>query len=414
MTMMLSHLETWIDPARWPDVAHEPPAGLRATIAAALFRRIAARLPIRIAFPDGTVTGEHGPTMRLTRPKAFYARLGATGLIGFGESYQAGDWDADDPVALLTVLAGQMATLVPPKLQWLRKIHGTRAPRAERNTPDGSRRNIHRHYDLSNDLFALFLDESMSYSSALFAGPGEDFGTAQHRKIDRLLDATGVGPGSRVLEIGTGWGELAIRAARRGARVLSVTLSAEQRTLALHRANAAGVADRVDVRLCDYREIEPVAGGYDAIVSVEMIEAVGESYWPAYAKALEKHLAPHGRIGLQMITMAHDRLLATRHTYTRIHKYVFPGGLIPSVTAIGQVMAGAGLAVQDRLDFGADYAETLRRWRAAFNARPAEVAALGFDRIFARTWNFYLAYCEAGFAAGYLDVCQLILGKEIR
>ena len=412
MTTTLDHTATRIDATRWPDVAAVPHAGLRATIAAALFRRIAARLPIRVAFPDGTTTGTDGPVMLIRRPKAFYARLGADGLIGFGEAYQAGDWDADDPVALLTVLARQMATLVPPKLQWLRHFHGARAPRAERNTPDGSRDNIHRHYDLSNELFALFLDESMSYSSALFAAPGEDFTTAQHRKIDRLLDATGVTAGSRVLEIGTGWGELAIRAARRGATVHSVTLSAEQRDLAVQRVAAAGLADRVVVQLCDYRSIDPVAGGYDAIVSVEMIEAVGEAYWPTYAQTLRTHLAPHGRIGLQMITMPHDRLLATRNTYTWIHKYVFPGGLLPSVTAIDQVMRAAGLTIVDRLDFGPDYAESLRRWRAAFNAHPAEVAALGFDHTFDRTWNFYLAYCEAGFAAGYIDVCQLILGES--
>jgi cyclopropane-fatty-acyl-phospholipid synthase len=395
-------------------VAAGPRPGPRARIAAALLRRIAARLPIRVSFPDGTLIGEHGPVMELRRPGAFFARLGDAGLIGFGESYQAGDWDADDPVALLTVFARQLATLVPPKLQWLRGFHGARAPRAERNTPDGSRRNIHRHYDLSNELFALFLDESMSYSSALFASPVESLVVAQHRKIDRLLDATGVGPGSRVLEIGTGWGELAIRAAGRGARVLTVTLSAEQRELARLRIAAAGLSDRVEVRLCDYREIEPVGGGYDAILSVEMIEAVGEAYWPTYTAALARLLAPGGQVGLQIITMAHDRLLATRDTYTWIHKYVFPGGLIPSVRAIEEVAAGSGLAVQDRLDFGADYAETLRRWRSAFNERAAEVAALGFDPIFARTWNFYLAYCEAGFAAGYLDVCQLILGKESR
>jgi cyclopropane-fatty-acyl-phospholipid synthase len=285
---------------------------------------------------------------------------------------------------------------------------GKRAPRASRNTLDGSRRNVHHHYDLSNELFALFLDPSMSYSAALFDSFDEDFTVAQHRKIDRLLDRTGVGAGTRVLEIGTGWGELAIRAARRGARVASVTLSPEQRSLALRRAAEAGVVDRVDVRLRDYREIEPVAGGFDAVLSVEMIEAVGASYWPAYAAALDRHLAPDGRIGLQMITMAHERMRATRNAYTWIHKYVFPGGLVPSVPAITEILAGAGLSIEDRLDFGPHYAETLKRWRTAFRARAGQVGELGFDERFRRTWNFYLAYCEAGFASGYLDVCQLI------
>jgi cyclopropane-fatty-acyl-phospholipid synthase len=373
-----------------------------------LFRRAAAALPVRIGYPDGTVTGAEGPIMRLRRPGAFLNRLGADGLIGFGEAYQAGDWDSDELVELLTVFAQRMSTLIPPRLQWFRHLHGRRTPRAERNTVDGARSNIRRHYDLSNELFALFLDPSMSYSSALFDSFDEDFTAAQHRKIDRLLNSTGVGPGSRVLEIGTGWGELAIRAASRGARVVSVTLSAEQRSLALRRAAEAGVVDRVDVRLRDYREIESVAGGFDAVLSVEMVEAVGDSYWPAYAAALNRHLAPDGRIGLQMITMADDRMRATRNSYTWIHKYIFPGGLIPSVPAITGVLAGAGLSVSDRFDFGPHYAETLRRWRTAFADRAAQVRDLGFDERFRRTWNFYLAYCEAGFASGYLDVCQLI------
>ncbi|MEU4241308.1 cyclopropane-fatty-acyl-phospholipid synthase family protein [Actinoplanes sp. NPDC026619] len=389
-------------------------APLRAAVAGVVFRRAMASCAVRVRYPDGRTTGTTGPILDVRRPDALLARVGAAGLIGFGEAYQAGDWDSDDLVGLLTVLAGSMGTLVRPWLQWMRRFHGAREPRAERNTPDGSRRNIHRHYDLSNDLFALFLDESMSYSSALFDRPGDDFTAAQHRKIDRLLDGTGAGPGSRVLEIGTGWGELAIRAARRGARVVSVTLSAEQRELALRRAAAAGVGDRVEVRLCDYREIEPAPGGFDAIVSVEMVEAVGIDYWPTFAATLSQHSAPDGRIGLQMITMAHDRMLATRNTYTWIHKYVFPGGLIPSVPAMTDVLGRAGLTVLDRLDFGLDYAETLRRWRAAFTERERSgaVAALGFDATFARTWNFYLAYCEAGFAARYLDVCQLIVRRS--
>jgi cyclopropane-fatty-acyl-phospholipid synthase len=381
---------------------------LRAAIAGTLFRRAAGRLPLRVAYPDGTVTGTTGPVMRLYRPGAFLRRVGADGLIGFGEAYQAGDWDSDELVELLTVFARKMAGLIPPRLQRFRGLLVKRAPRASRNTLDGSRRNVHHHYDLSNELFALFLDPSMSYSAALFDSFDEDFTVAQHRKIDRLLDRTGVGAGTRVLEIGTGWGELAIRAARRGARVASVTLSPEQRSLALRRAAEAGVVDRVDVRLRDYREIEPVAGGFDAVLSVEMIEAVGASYWPAYAAALDRHLAPDGRIGLQMITMAHERMRATRNAYTWIHKYVFPGGLVPSVPAITEILAGAGLSIEDRLDFGPHYAETLKRWRTAFRARAGQVGELGFDERFRRTWNFYLAYCEAGFASGYLDVCQLI------
>ncbi|WP_410809712.1 class I SAM-dependent methyltransferase [Micromonospora sp. 067-2] len=420
MTSTLPRPAVGVDRARWPDVAAVANAPLRGRVAAALLNRVAGRLPFRVRHPDGRVTGAQGPTLVLHRPQALHQRLGAAGLIGFGESYQAGDWDADDLTGLLSVLATDLATLVPPQLQWLRHLHGARSPRATRNTLDGSRRNIHHHYDLSNDLFALFLDDTMSYSSALFEGDPSaaglaDLAPAQHRKIDRLLDAAAVGPGSRVLEIGTGWGELAIRAARRGARVDSVTLSAEQRTLALRRAAEAGVGDRVDVRLCDYREIPETPGGYDAILSVEMIEAVGERYWPEYAITLDRHLGLDGRAGLQLITMADDRLRATRGSYTWIHKYIFPGGLIPSVEAIERTLAAhTTLAVLDRFAFGAHYAATLRLWRERFTDRADHVAALGFDATFRRTWEFYLSYCEAGFRTGYLDVHQLVLGRNGR
>jgi cyclopropane-fatty-acyl-phospholipid synthase len=395
------------DPGRWPDVARVPRGPLHAAAAGAIFRQAVKRLPLRVAYPNGSVTGATGPTMILRRPKAFLARLGRGGLIGFGESYQAGDWDSDDLVGLLTVLASKVSTLVPPGLQRLRRLHVRRQPKAEINTPDGARSNIHRHYDLSNDLFALFLDPSMVYSSAIFREKSGSLQTAQHTKIDRLLDKTGVGPGKTVLEIGTGWGELAIRAAKRGARVTTVTLSTEQRDLALRRAAEQNAS--IDIRLCDYREIKPIEGGYDAVLSVEMIEAVGEKYWPEYARVLARHRAPTGRVGLQMITMAHDRMLATRNTYTWMHKYIFPGGLIPSVEAMTAALGAAGLSIVDRLDFGLDYAETLRRWRSAFLAKKAEVEALGFDETFRRTWNFYLAYCEAGFAARYIGVSQLVL-----
>ncbi|WP_433200879.1 class I SAM-dependent methyltransferase [Dactylosporangium sp. CS-047395] len=408
-----------IDPARWPDVAAVPDARLRARIAAALLHRIVARLPLRVRYPDGTTLGTAGPALVLHRPDAFRRRVGAAGLIGLGESYQAGDWDADDLTGLFAVLATHVGTIVPRPLQVLRHVHGARTPRATLNTAEGSRRNIHHHYDLSNELFALFLDETMSYSAALFdadpaAATWACLPAAQDRKIDRLLDATRVGTGTRLLEIGTGWGELAIRAARRGATVHSVTLSVEQRDLALRRARAAGVADRVDVRLCDYREIAPLAGGYDAVLSVEMVEAVGERFWPDYAATVERHLAPGGRAGIQLITMAHERMRATRSTYTWIHKYVFPGGLIPSVRAMREAFAARGLGVADDLAFGRHYEATLRLWRERFTARAGELSALGFDDTFRRTWDFYLAYCEAGFRTGYLDVHHLILERGSR
>ncbi|MFF4631171.1 class I SAM-dependent methyltransferase [Streptomyces griseorubiginosus] len=402
------------DAARWPDVVAVPrPSRPRDTVTAALVRRALRGLPLRVRLAGSDDLGLGGPVLQVHDPAAFHARIGTGGLVGFGESYMAGEWDAPDLVAALTVLAAHAADLIPAPLQRLRGLWAPRHPHEERNTPDGSRANISRHYDLSNDLFALFLDDTLSYSSAVFRGFPADrdlLAAAQHRKIDRLLDLADVGVGTRLLEIGTGWGELALRAAARGARVTSLTLSAEQRSLALQRVRAAGLEDRVSVELCDYRE---ATGQYDAVVSVEMIEAVGAEFWPVYFRTLDARLAPGGRVALQAITMPHARMLASRDTFTWIHKYVFPGGLIPSTEAIEHTARDhTALRLARRDAFGAHYAETLRLWRERFSERADEVAALGFDETFRRLWTFYLAYSEAGFRSGYLDVQQYLFTKE--
>jgi cyclopropane-fatty-acyl-phospholipid synthase len=328
--------------------------------------------------------------------------------IGFGESYMTGDWTSDRLAELLTPFAERMAVIVPPVLQKFRRFVDRRQPSVEQNTVEGARDNIHRHYDLSNDLFSTFLDESMMYSSAIF-GPEDDLTAAQHRKLDSVLDYAGVRNGSEVLEIGTGWGELAIRAAARGARVTSLTISQEQKVLADQRIAAAGFSDRVDVQLCDYRESQ---GEFDSVVSVEMIEAVGADYWPTFFGTVGQRLRPGGRFALQAITMDHERMLASAASYTWIHKYIFPGGLIPSVTAIEQaVFANTSLRITDRFAFGQHYAETLRLWREKFEGESAAVTALGFDETFRKMWSLYLAYSEAGFASGYLDVYQFVFEK---
>ncbi|WP_407548943.1 cyclopropane-fatty-acyl-phospholipid synthase family protein [Streptomyces sp. Pv4-95] len=403
-----------VDAARWPDVAAVPRcSALRAAVAERVLRHALARLPLSVRLPSGRILGAGGPLLELRAPEDFYRRIGADGLIGFGESYMAREWEAEDLVGVLTVLAEHAATLIPAPLQRLRGAWARRQPDGGHNTPGTSRTNIAHHYDLSNDLFALFLDETLSYSSALFPqlpARQADFVAGQHRKIDRLLDLAETGPGTRLLEIGTGWGELALRAARRGAHVVTVTLSEEQRALAEQRVRRAGLQDRITVQLRDYRQIE---GRYDAVVSVEMIEAVGAAYWPAYFTALERLLAPGGRIALQAITMPHDRMLATRRTYTWIQKYIFPGGFLPSVTAIEDcARAHTTLRVTDRAGFGAHYAETLRLWRDRFTQHTDEVDELGFDATFRRMWTFYLAYSEAGFRARYLDVHQLLLRRD--
>jgi cyclopropane-fatty-acyl-phospholipid synthase len=409
-----------IDPIRWPDVAVARGSAPRAEIARLLFYAAAAGLPIRVRRPDGRQHGSgspDAPLMMLHNPAAFFTRLGADGLIGFGESYMAGDWDCEDLTGLLTVFAAHVGDLVPTPFQRLRTMAVRRQPAADEQTKDGARRNIGRHYDLSNEFFGLFLDETMTYSSALFettadgspAAADRLLGQAQRRKIDLLLDQARVGPGSRLLEIGTGWGQLAIQAAERGARVRTVTISARQHELAARRVAESGLGGQVSVELRDYRDLD---GEYDAICSVEMVEAVGERYWDAYFAQLDQLLAPGGRVALQSITMPHDRMMASRRTYTWILKYIFPGGLIPSVTAIEDSLSRrTRLRVAERHDFGRHYAETLQIWRDRFSARTDEVLALGFDDVFVRMWLFYLCYAEAGFRAGYLNVSQLTLER---
>ena len=391
----------------WAGLLTPPHSPLRAKLAERVFRLAVRTLPVRVVLPGGERLGAGGddaPVMRIVRPEAFFHRLGVDAKIGFGEAYMVGDWTSADPAATLTPFAARLATLVPRPLQVLRRWVDARRPDDERNTVEGARSNIHRHYDLSNDLFAAFLDETMTYSSAWFAET-DDLPAAQRRKIDGILDYAGVRQGSTVLEIGTGWGGLAVEAARRGATVTTLTISPEQKRLADKRIAEAGVADRVTVQLCDYRV---ATGTYDAVVSVEMIEAVGEQYWPAYFGTLDRLLAPGGAIALQAITMPHDRLLATRHSHTWITKYVFPGGQLLSVPEIErQVGALPGMRITGRRRLGGHYARTLHQWRERFTEQSAYVTELGFDQVFHRLWEFYLAYSEAGFRSGYLDVWQL-------
>jgi cyclopropane-fatty-acyl-phospholipid synthase len=253
----------------------------------------------------------------------------------------------------------------------------------------------------------------MTYSSGLFDGEphaaADSLAHAQRRKIDRLLDAAAVGPGTRLLEIGTGWGGLAIRAAARGAHVTTLTISTEQAALAQQRIAEAGLTDRISVQLRDYREAD---GSYDAVVSVEMIEAVGANHWHEYFATIDRVLTTGGRVGLQAILQHDHTVRATRDTYTWIRKYIFPGGQCASTEAIERTLAEhTSLRIADQYRFGRHYAETLHRWRLRFEEKAAAVAALGFDETFRRMWSLYLAYSEAGFRTGYLDVSQFTLTK---
>jgi cyclopropane-fatty-acyl-phospholipid synthase len=404
---------------RWPDL-HVVPSGFRSRIESAtarrLFSRAVNRLPVSVRM-EGRTLGRGGPVAVVHRPDELFARLGRDQLIGFGEAYLTGAWDAEDLAGFLTVLAADLPGLVPPMLQTLRSFVVARPPRHHEGTQEHTRNNVAHHYDLSNDLFRLFLDPTLSYSCALFAGDparatAADLETAQIAKIDRMLDLAGVCTGTRLLDIGTGWGELAIRAAQRGAIVRTLTLSTEQAALARERIRAAGVAHLVTVELCDYRE---ATGIYDAVVSVEMIEAVGWRHWQTYLETIDRVLRPGGVAAIQAITMPHDRMLATRRSYTWMNKYVFPGGFLPSVPALERAAERhTDLRLTQIRALGAHYAATLRIWDETFRARADEVQMLGFDETFLRMWHFYLEYCRAGFISGYLDDHQLVFDKAER
>ncbi len=386
-----------------------------ARIARRIVKAAAKRVDVRFTFPDGGAWGPTAlgtPEFQLVAPREFYRRLGRDPKMAFGEAYVAGEWAAGgetDLADLLTPFAATLETLIPAPLRKMRRVIDRKLPHHTNNTRRGARSNIEAHYDMSNDLFRLFLDDTMTYSSAWF-DDSDDFDdepleSAQLRKLDGVLDYADVSEGTRLLEIGTGWGSLAIRAAERGARVTTITLSQQQAELATELVKDRGLDSLVDVRLLDYRDVE---GEYDAIVSIEMIEAVGEEFWPSYFATIDRHLAPGGRVAIQAILMGHDRMLETRNSYGWIQKYIFPGGLIPSMQAIEEVCAAhTTFRVTHRRELGVHYAETLRRWRATFNRRWDDIVPLGYDEAFRRTWEFYLAYCEAGFASRYLGVSQV-------
>lgn len=335
-----------------------------------------------------------------------------SGDIGFAETYIDGDWTTPDLSALLKLFVANRDEIesVVYGSWWGALLYRARHL-LNRNSRTGSRKNIHAHYDLGNAFYRLWLDETMSYSSAWFDGDlARDTAAGQHAKIRRALDEAGVAPGSRVLEIGCGWGGVAEVAAReRSAHVTGVTLSAEQLEYARRRLQDAGLADLADLRFQDYRDIadEP----YDAIVSIEMFEAVGREYWDGFFDTLRTRLKPGGRACIQSITIRDDLFERYVRSTDFIQQYIFPGGLLPSIGAFEAAARKAGLEVERRLCFGPDYAETLRRWRDRFMGEEAQVRKLGFDTRFIRIWEFYLAYCEAAFAAGNTDVVQFTLRR---
>jgi cyclopropane-fatty-acyl-phospholipid synthase len=331
----------------------------------------------------------------------------ARGDIGLAETWIDGLWDSPDPAALLTLLAENRDTLARALYGSAWSLIGPRLRHAfNANTRAGSKRNILAHYDLGNDFYRLWLDPTMSYSSALYAGEARPLAAAQEAKNRRILEKLQARPGQRVLEIGCGWGGFAEVAARDGLAVHGITLSPSQLAYAQERMARAGLGDSVRLSLTDYRDL---AGRYDHIVSVEMFEAVGERWWPAWFRTVARNLAPEGRAVVQSITIRDDLFARYRKGTDFIQQMVFPGGVLPSVAAFRKQAQRAGLEVREAFAFGRDYGRTLAEWARNFEAAWPQIARLGFDERFRRLWRFYLAYCEAGFAAGSTDVVQFEL-----
>jgi cyclopropane-fatty-acyl-phospholipid synthase len=342
---------------------------------------------------------------------AFFRRLLLSGDIGLGESYQEGEWDSPDLTALLRLFGENMDSADDRGLfsATLGRLGNRLKHALHANTLQGSRENIEAHYDLSNELYALFLDPSWMYSSAVFAGDAEALEPAQRRKIAMILEKAQLRPGMKLLEIGSGWGSLAIEAASRGTAVTSITLSREQLRVAKSRALEAGLASPIDFKICDYRQVE---GLYDRVVSVEMLEAVGHEYLGAYFASLERVLRPGGLAVIQVISVPQQRYEAYRRSCDWIQKHIFPGALCPSLEAVLEAAAtNSSFSLESSVNIGPHYARTLALWRKNFLGASENIKALGFDARFLRTWDYYFSYCEAGFASRLIHNYQLVFRK---
>jgi cyclopropane-fatty-acyl-phospholipid synthase len=401
-------------PAEATTVKRSKSRTLRQHLMLRLMRQI-TRGRLSVEFPDGhrqvqigTKAGS-GASLKLYRDRAI-RRLAFGGDIGLAESYIDGDWDSSDLVGLLRFGAENLDvlenTLSAGGFQkiWNRVQHSLRA-----NTRKGSQRNIAFHYNMGNDFYGHWLDETMSYSSALFETPNQGFAEAQQAKYRRLADAVGLRPGSHIIEIGCGWGGFAETAARDyDSDVVGLTLSGEQKEFAQERLRVAGLSAKTNIRLQDYRD---VSGSFDAVVSIEMFEAVGQENWATYFNKVRSLLRSGGKAGIQVITIDDARFEAYRNRPDFIQKYIFPGGMLPSPERFEEKARGAGLELENRLFFGASYAKTLRLWNQEFQSRWSEISDLGFDDRFRRLWTYYLAYCEAGFRTGAINVAQYTLVK---
>jgi cyclopropane-fatty-acyl-phospholipid synthase len=402
-------------------------ATLAARLAAGGFHRMLDRIDAGLAeggieavLPDGSTRMLGGrapgplPLVRLHSWRSL-VRLATSGSVGWYKAWEQGEWSSPDPVPLFALFMRNGESLgAAARAKGLFRLLNRLAHRFRANDKARARRNVEAHYDLGNDFYRAWLDESMTYSSAVFAEPisaEEPLAEAQARKIRLLLDRLELKPGQHLLEIGCGWGGLAETAARDcGARVTGLTLSPSQKEFAEARLAAVGLSDRASIALCDYRDAQ---GQYDAIASVEMAEAVGQDYWPAYLEAVARLLKPGGRAALQLISIRESLFEDYAASADFIQTYVFPGGMLLSEERFRRIAEEAGLEWRYRKGYALHYAETLRRWRTRYEAATAEGRLpAGFDEAFHRLWLYYLMYCEGGFRGGGIDVAQVTLVKR--
>lgn len=365
--------------------------------------------------PDGRVfdcvgAEPGGEAQLFVRDARLADRVFASGDVGFAESYLLGEWDTPDLPGLLAVCSDNFDALGRAARGWgLKSLLNLLGHLRRENTRKGSKENILAHYDLGNAFFAQWLDPSMTYSSALFSTADESLEAGQANKYRALANQLDLKPGQHVLEIGCGWGGFAEYAAKeRGLRVTGLTISQAQYDYAVERIAKAGLSDRVEIKLQDYRDER---GSYDGIASIEMFEAVGEKYWPTYFRQVRERLKPGRNATLQIITVQEKRWEVYRKGVDFIQKHIFPGGMLPSKTALRSEVERAGLRVRHSIEFGDSYDQTLRRWHDTFNARWDEVAKMGFDERFRRMWNFYLTSCAGAFQGGNCDVTQITVTR---
>jgi cyclopropane-fatty-acyl-phospholipid synthase len=397
---------------RLPEVRRSP-AAFRSALRVTADNWLGA--PLTVALPSGhalRIQGEGGgEEVRLeVRDFNFVRRILASGDIGFAEGFAEGDWDTPDLSALLVAFSGNFDRLGAvmtgnPMVRAAEYIsHLLRS-----NSRAGAKKNIHAHYDLGNAFYGAWLDPTMTYSSAMFDGTDRTLEAAQRAKYGAIAKIAGIEGGHRVLEIGCGWGGFAEFVGREiGATVEAITISRAQHDHACARIQAAGLNDRVKIRLCDYRDL---AGQYDRVASIEMFEAVGEAYWPTFFEKVHAVLAPGGRAGLQIITIADHLFDGYRRRPDFIQKYIFPGGMLPSQSRLQAEIRRAGLVWDRSYGFAPDYARTLNTWATRFQSAWPEISRMGFDERFRRLWLYYLGYCEAGFTTGRTDIIHLSLRR---